>query len=184
VFEEYPSLDNGLSQTEENVPWNTGEGSSILGIAAKTLGNSDGTIGDIPLYDRIRNFLSDAEPLLEPAVPGVSVADVDSREAFLQLAVGPTTLGKQLLSRDANYVQINGVDRWIGGVHLCGKSVYVALRSAFQTFGQHTTVKERAAEPGQIITNSLRVMAPSSFEFSLVAANYEDFALSAGKRGR
>jgi hypothetical protein len=77
VFEEYPSLDNGLSQTEENVPWNTGEGSSILGIAAKTLGNSDGTIGDIPLYDRIRNFLSDAEPLLEPAVPGVSVADVD-----------------------------------------------------------------------------------------------------------
>jgi hypothetical protein len=123
VLEDYPSLDSGLSQIEEIVLRNSGDGNLVSKIVATTIGESDDTIGDMPLSERIWHFLSDGTPLLEPAAPGVSPADLDSWQDFRRLAVRPTALGKRLLKGEGDYVQINGLDRWIGGVHLRGNTV-------------------------------------------------------------
>jgi len=123
VLDEYPSLDNGLSRTEETLLRNSGDGNSVIKIVAKTIGESEDTIGDMPLFNQVWGSLSGGAPLLEPAEPGVSLTDLDSWQAFRRLAVRPTALGKQLLKGESDYVQINGLDRWIGGVHLEGHTV-------------------------------------------------------------
>lgn len=32
-----------------------------------------------------------------------------------------TALGRQVLAGEANQAQVNGIDDWIGGVHLCAE---------------------------------------------------------------
>jgi len=123
ILEEYPSLENGLSRTEEDLLRYADEDNSIARIVGKSIGLSNDQIGDVDLYARIWNFLSCDQPLLELTTSGVSLADIDSMHALRQLAVRPSSFGRQLLKGKADYVHVNGLDRWIGGVHMCGKSV-------------------------------------------------------------
>jgi hypothetical protein len=56
-----------------------------------------------------------AVPLLD-ADPTQLPVDRDSR---LQL----TATGTRVLAGEADHVQLNGIDRWIGGVHLHGRQI-------------------------------------------------------------
>jgi hypothetical protein len=53
-------------------------------------------------------------PLLE-AEPATPVA--------YHTAVRLTGAGRRVLDGDADHVALNGIDRWIGGVHLTGRAV-------------------------------------------------------------
>jgi hypothetical protein len=63
-------------------------------------------LGDDWAFDRIERMAAAPTPLLEDAV-------------LLRL----TDAGRDVLAGRADHVALNGIDRWIGGVHLSGSDV-------------------------------------------------------------
>jgi hypothetical protein len=63
-------------------------------------------LGDTWAFDRLTRMTTAATPLLEDAAP-------------LRL----TEAGRDVLNGQADHVALNGIDRWIGGVHLSGTDV-------------------------------------------------------------
>jgi hypothetical protein len=122
VLEEYPAVSNGLSQTEEKMLQCVGEGNSIVTIVGQTMGNTEECLGDQPLFDRIWDFASADVPVLE-LVDGVALEELESVRAFTKSVVRLTDCGERLLSGGCDFVNINGLDRWVGGVHLRGRTV-------------------------------------------------------------
>jgi hypothetical protein len=123
TLEEYPALENGLSRTEEMLLENACEKRSVARIVGETIGLSDDALGDVPLFEKLWEFLTASAPVLEPVDPELSLARLDSPVSFRRLPVRLTKIGKELLRGQADYVQLNGVDRWIGGVQLRGHKV-------------------------------------------------------------
>ncbi len=77
--------------------------------------------GDILLFRRLLE-LSDPEhprPLLERSGPGTDIRNTD-----FEL----TDLGEAVLAGEENRVDVLGLDRWIGGVHLCSEDEEVWWR--------------------------------------------------------
>jgi Domain of unknown function (DUF1835) len=123
MIEEYPSITNGLSRTEEMLLGTTKQPDSILRVIGRTIGNSEDPIGDVQLYEKIREFLIGKTPILEVTGGQARVVERGALEEFRRLIVQPTSLALELLASKADYVAVDGIERWIGGVHLQGHSV-------------------------------------------------------------
>jgi hypothetical protein len=111
---EYPSRRDGLSLTERRL------------LAGAADGGAGGPVSRVALFDQAgrkepRPFLGDTfafrildrlagapHPLLRP--------EADGRLAL-------TADGERVLAGEADHVTLNGIDRWIGGVHLSGREV-------------------------------------------------------------
>jgi len=102
---------------------NTGEENSILKTVAKTIGESDDCVSDIQLYELVREFLHARVPLLQIAQqPRMDIEQMSFSE-FHDLKIQLTPFARELLMSKSDYVAVNGIDRWIGGVHLKGQAV-------------------------------------------------------------
>jgi hypothetical protein len=109
---EYPSTRDGLSLTERRV------------LAAVASGAADaGTAFVRGAARETRPYLGDTwcflmmERLAHAPVPLLTASD-DRITRHTRLSL--TDTGAQVLAGTADHVKINGVDRWIGGVHLRG----------------------------------------------------------------
>ena len=122
ILEEYPSVSNGLSQVEEKMLQRAREETSIVKIVAHTMVTSEECLGDFVLYDRISEFAFADVPVLE-LIDGETLRRALLGPAYVKARARLTDFGKQLLSGACDYVSINGLDHWIGGVHLRGHSV-------------------------------------------------------------
>jgi len=113
---EYPSTRDGLSLTERRILAAVAEGAPDAGAAFVRAGGREARpfLGDTWCFDRMTRLASGPEPLLaaEPAPPV-------TRRTRLAL----TETGRAVLEGRADHVALNGVDRWIGGVHLRGRAV-------------------------------------------------------------
>jgi hypothetical protein len=113
---EYPSTRDGLSLTERRILVAVAGGAPDAGSAfvrtwAKEIRPF---LGDTWCFDRITRMARAAHPLLE-AEPGTPV----ERHTRLRL----TDTGRGVLDGRLDHVALNGIDRWIGGVHLSGHAV-------------------------------------------------------------
>lgn len=117
MFADYPSVRNGLSQTENWALRRISHGKSLGKIESELVFRPD-SMGDGTLRERVAEFLSDREPLIEYA-DGTSPEGGFDRHRPITL----TRFGKQVLRGARDYIAANGIDRWIGGVHLQGHSV-------------------------------------------------------------
>jgi hypothetical protein len=123
VLQEYPSFQNGLSRIQEKLLHNTGEENSIIRIVGKTIGESDDCVSDIQLYELIREFLYARVPLLQIAQKTrIGIAQMSLTE-WHDLRIRLTPFARELLMSKSDYIAVNGIDRWIGGVHLEGQTV-------------------------------------------------------------
>jgi hypothetical protein len=68
--------------------------------------------GDTWAFDRMSRLARAATPLR-------NAAPVIDRHTPLRL----TDAGRRVLAGEADHVELGGVDRWIGGVHLTGRAV-------------------------------------------------------------
>jgi hypothetical protein len=113
---EYPSTRDGLSLTERRILAAVAGGSTagsafVRGAARETRP----FLGDMWCYDRIERMLTASTPLLaSDGRPGAV-----TRLTPLTL----TEAGRRVLEGRDDHVTLNGVDRWIGGVHLEGRDV-------------------------------------------------------------
>jgi uncharacterized protein DUF1835 len=112
---EYPSTRDGLSLTERRILAAVAEGAETAS-AAFVRGAARETrpfLGDTWCFDRMTRLAEAPTPLLEPAATPVG------RDTRLRL----TDAGREVLGGRQDHVELNGVDRWIGGVHLTGRAI-------------------------------------------------------------
>jgi len=110
---EYPSTRDGLSLTERRLLAATAEGGTA-GVVFGRVGEREARpfLGDLFFFRTAARLATAPVPLVELDPPGGEV--------------GPTTrlrlteAGRRVLRGQADHVALNGIDRWVGGVHLHG----------------------------------------------------------------
>jgi hypothetical protein len=77
-------------------------------------------IGDIQYWSCLKHLAQAAHPLLAIEGDGMFPGLHDSPESFMHRRVQLTSLGSQLANHKADWIHLNGINRWYGGVHLEG----------------------------------------------------------------
>jgi hypothetical protein len=114
---EYPSTRDGLSLTERRILAATpGEGAPAGTVFAR-LGQRETRpyLADRFAFRIMARLATGRAPLLE--------LDPPAGEVTAATRLRPTPAGRRVLRGEADQVALNGVDRWIGGVHLRGPEV-------------------------------------------------------------
>jgi hypothetical protein len=116
---EYPSTRDGLSLTERRILAAVADGAADAGSAfvRSSARETRPYLGDTWCFAAVERMARAPVPLLD-LDPREDPGPVD-RTTRLQL----TDAGARVLAGEADHVQLNGIDRWIGGVHLHGRQV-------------------------------------------------------------
>ncbi|WP_420126025.1 DUF1835 domain-containing protein [Longimicrobium sp.] len=122
LLEEYPAVGNGLSRSQEQILIAFAGGPSTLREAYPASHHQveDAIwMGDGSFAGLVQALASGPTPLLAfeddgDGADGGPGAAMDRRAAL-------TDAGREVLSGGADAVRMNGIDRWIGGVHLSGR---------------------------------------------------------------
>jgi len=112
-LEQYPALNDGLSRTERQALAVLTERGSLSGpklFVAVQREEEAVFMGDVSFYRLVAAVAGPSHPL-------VTIADSVENELG---AVSLTTTGKAVLEGRADHVELNGIDVWLGGVHLKG----------------------------------------------------------------
>ncbi len=114
---EYPSTRDGLSLTERRVLAAVADGAPDAGTAFVRAGARETRpyLGDTWCFAMMDRMASAPVPLLQVDPAGHPV----DRGSGLRL----TGTGARVLAGGVDHVTLNGIDRWIGGVHLHGRHV-------------------------------------------------------------
>ena len=114
---EYPSTRDGLSLTERRILAAIADTEATAGAAfvRASARETRPFLGDTWCYDRMTRLLHVSTPLLEADAQPAGI----TRQTRLKLSAA----GRRVLDGQADNVALNGVDYWIGGVHLSGRTV-------------------------------------------------------------
>jgi hypothetical protein len=110
-LQQFPSMFNGLSRTEQAALEAIAAGATRIGDAfAETQRREEAMfLGDAVFIDYMRELAGGSTPLVTMSGDGM--------DATLSL----TDAGRAVLRGKADRVKLNGIDRWFGGVHLEGR---------------------------------------------------------------
>jgi len=114
---EYPATRDGLSLTERRVLAAVADGAPVAGAAFVRAGGREtrSYMGDTTCFARMDRLADGPHPLLRLDPPGPPAG----RTTGVRL----TGTGARVLAGEADQIALNGIDRWIGGVHLQGHHV-------------------------------------------------------------
>lgn len=119
LLEEYPHVGSGLSRTELQALRAVDAGNATIKGAFRAQADMEERVflGDVLFLALLRRLASAREPLvlLEATEP--------ETDALPDSTIEITSFGRRVLAGEADHVTHNGIDRWIGGVHLAGTSV-------------------------------------------------------------
>jgi hypothetical protein len=109
---EYPSTRDGLSLTERRLLAALANGAARAGEAfiRAAARETRPFLGDTWAYAAIERLARGEVPLLTAVRPVGRTA-----------AVSLTDAGRRVLAGEADHVELNGIDRWVGGAHLQGR---------------------------------------------------------------
>ncbi|HKF76757.1 MAG TPA: DUF1835 domain-containing protein [Candidatus Dormibacteraeota bacterium] len=115
LLAEYPSGTDGLSLTERRILMAAGEGETAAGLVFRRVSDAERRpfLADAVCWATMRDLAGCPAPLLamdDPELP------------FARRRVRLAPAGREVLAGRLDHVRHNGVDRWIGGVHLAGRS--------------------------------------------------------------
>jgi hypothetical protein len=116
-LEQFPSVANGLSRSERQILEAAEDGR--LNVAELFVEDQQREerifAGDLVFFNFVRNLADCRVPLIALTPPEASE---DSNLAFRKSAVRLTAAGRAVLANQSDHVRLNGIDRWLGGVHL------------------------------------------------------------------
>jgi hypothetical protein len=112
---EYPSTRDGLSLTERRILAATPDEGISAGAVFARLGEREARpyLADLFFFRVVARLARARVPLLRLDPPG--------GEVTAGTGLRPTPAGRRVLRGEADHVALNGIDRWIGGVHLHGE---------------------------------------------------------------
>ena len=119
----FPSVHNGLSQIEELVLEIAASGKTRFKDLFPAFSSQvpEYGFGDAHVWLSIRRLATVRTPFLT-----ISVSGNESLECsrFIEAEVIPTSAGLDALAGKADYIALNGIDQWIGGVHIKGSGTW------------------------------------------------------------
>jgi hypothetical protein len=112
-FEDYPSAVDGLSRTERQMLAAVAEGHATFSAMFRACQALEERVymGDATFWAILRD-------LDGAIVPLVQLSDNSVRRHLQSVDVELTPAGEQVLAGRADHAALNGVDRWMGGVHV------------------------------------------------------------------
>jgi hypothetical protein len=113
----YPDVQSGIGVWDERLlRYTMEEGPAAARVIGYTMGFGEtlDPVGDFYLFRRLIALGS-----ADLALPLISITG--STRTMRECEVKLTTFGQKVLAGEANHVQENGIDDWIGGVHLSAK---------------------------------------------------------------
>ena len=130
---EYPSTRDGLSLTERRSLAAVAEGAPTAGAAFLRVGARETRpfLSDAFCFDAMTRLARAPNPLLE-AEPA---ADPVGPHSGLRL----TDIGRRVLDGHEDQIALNGIDRWIGGVHLHGQALPWRWNEGTETITKHSS---------------------------------------------
>lgn len=120
-LEEYPALSNGMSRTDQQTLNTLTAGERTIG---ETYQASHGPqeqftwLGDWSYAWYIDRMIHVAEPLLVGLGGVVARPDFKGQREFWEQRVRLSDAGQMVQDARADAIALNGIDRWVGGVHL------------------------------------------------------------------
>jgi hypothetical protein len=122
-LEEFPSTRTGLSRSEQQALEVIAAGAATTGAAfpqAHHQREEPIFLGDTVFAWYLERMSLVPEPLLlfDDGTPVTSPRRDDDKQAFWGRRVRVTAAGAKVLAGEVNAVALNGIDRWLGGVHL------------------------------------------------------------------
>ena len=122
-LERFPSVRNGLGRIQNRGLQLIHQGVRTFADLFPRFGDAEPTygLGDTQFWSALRQMGEAHEPLLKIKNGNAPEQKVTS-ENFHQMSFEITQAGDAVLNAGADFVQMNGVDNWLGGVHLQGRS--------------------------------------------------------------
>ena len=112
-MDDFPALVNGLSRSESQI---------LTAILAGHSTSADIFVATQSMEERIFmgdwTFWSIVRRMTAAPSPLVTVTGDNPRMPFASATVEITSSGRDVLSGEQDYIRLNGIDRWMGGVHL------------------------------------------------------------------
>ncbi|MEA2583258.1 MAG: hypothetical protein QOF33_1343 [Thermomicrobiales bacterium] len=126
-LEEYPGLRGGLSRTERQALEElcTDNRTPVELFRASVDREERPFLGDLTFWTQLRGLAAGSFPLLAP-LDGTRLAGHPKDQDPAHFAHQPfavTDQGRAVVAGEADQVMLNGIDRWLGGVHLEGHIV-------------------------------------------------------------
>ena len=114
---ELPSTRNGLSRTEHQALAAVAAGAPDMLAAFRSTQEMEESVfmSDLSFAHAVRTLAEAGLPLVVLDPPGEHVP-------LARQAIALTALGRQVLAGHVDYARLNGLDRWVGGVHLRGRN--------------------------------------------------------------
>lgn len=109
-LEQFPSTRNGLSRTQQQIMTAVASGAKTLGAAFAIDATMEERVfmGDSSFINYVRELGSCRSPLL----------NVDEHGSVMKLTLALTAKGREVLDGREDHIRLNGIDRWLGGIHL------------------------------------------------------------------
>jgi hypothetical protein len=107
-LEQFPSTRDGLNRTERQILQAVADGAATIGEAFRAGQEDPLFMGDVPFIGYVRDLSACRKPLLEESQRGQPM------DTHLRL----TAAGRSVLHARQDNLELNGIDRWLGGVHL------------------------------------------------------------------
>lgn len=110
LAEEFPSTRDGLSRTERQILQAVASGARTMGEAFRVTTAMEERVfmGDSAFALHLRALANCRKPLLH----------MNEHGSVMKLTLGLTANGRDVLESSADHIKLNGIDRWIGGIHL------------------------------------------------------------------
>lgn len=116
-LEELPSVQNGLSRSEHQALAAISTGASDFATAFRSTQEMEERVfcGDVTFYRMLEGLAAAPLPLVRIDAP-------HGQTPPARRAVSLTAVGQRVLTGALDHAALNGVDRWVGGVHLEGRA--------------------------------------------------------------
>ena len=113
-LQQYPSVGNGLGRSEQMALEGMREGISIAGRLFRYHKDREEAVfmGDSSFYRYLKRLASDPVPLIRYVE--------DKSDSPARATCDLTDAGRRVLAGEADAIELRGIDRWLGGVHLIG----------------------------------------------------------------
>lgn len=116
----FPSVENGLGRIENQALKLISDGHREFTDLFREFGKRESIygVGDFQFWNELKRLIKVPAPLL--AVNGADLDGDLASDQFLKAIFELTEKGAAVLEGKADYVELNGIDVWLGGVHLSG----------------------------------------------------------------
>lgn len=115
----FPSVFNGLNQAENTLLSLMADGHSSYMNVCPAFFNAMPTygLGDLAIREDLQRMANVSQPLL-------TLTGLDQGEDWRAVHCQLTVTGEQVRVGQADFIQCNSVDRWLGGVHLANDNLW------------------------------------------------------------